>query len=143
MRLRVNPACAGSLRQLYRYACNMPVIKAFTRHRISLRNHHAEVLTWGDPASMPVLMLPGWMDVAASFQFLVDAMKNDWYVIAPEQRGYGGTDCTKEGASGYWFADYVADLEALFDHFSPDEATNLVDHSLVTWVPRAHVRLWQ
>ena len=36
---------------------------------------------------------------------------------------------------------YVADLEALFDHFSPDEETNLVDHSLVTWAPGVHARL--
>ena len=75
-------------------------------------------------------MLHGWMDVASSFQFLVDALKHDWYVIAPDQRGYGGSDWTKEGASGYWFADYVADLEAVTDHFSAGAPINLVGHSL-------------
>ena len=61
--------------------------KPFTRHRIPVR-HTAEVLTQGNPAHEPVLMLHGWMDVAASFQFLVDAMARDWYVIAPDQRGW-------------------------------------------------------
>lgn len=75
-------------------------------------------------------MLHGWMDVASSFQFLVDAMQHDWYVIAPDQRGYGGSDWTREAASGYWFADYVADLEAVIDHFSADAPINLVGHSL-------------
>ena len=89
----------------------MPAIKAFTRHRLSLRSHSAQVLTWGDPKNEPVLMLHGWMDVASSFQFLVDAMQHDWYVIAPDQRGYGGSDWTREAASGYWFADYVLILK--------------------------------
>ncbi len=75
-------------------------------------------------------MLHGWMDVASSFQFLVDAMQHDWYVIAPDQRGYGGSDWTREAASGYWFADYVADLEAVIDHFSLHAPINLVGHSL-------------
>lgn len=104
--------------------------KPFTRHHINLRSHSAQIFTWGDPAAPPVLMLHGWMDVAASFQFLVDAMQHDWYVIAPDQRGYGGTDWTREVGGGYWFADYVADLEAVIDHFSPDAAINLVGHSL-------------
>jgi pimeloyl-ACP methyl ester carboxylesterase len=107
----------------------MPAIKPFTRHRLPIRSHTAQILTWGDPASTPVLMLHGWMDVASSFQFLVDAMQHDWYVIAPDQRGYGGTDWTRE-TGGYWFADYVADLEAVIDHFSPDVPINLVGHSL-------------
>ena len=42
-------------------------------------------------------------------------VKRDWYVIAPDQRGYGGTDATREAGGGYWFADYVGDLDALID----------------------------
>lgn len=108
----------------------MPAIKPFTRHRLPVRSHTAQVLTWGDASCEPVLMLHGWMDVASSFQFLVDAMQRDWYVIAPDQRGYGGSDWTREVGSGYWFADYVADLAAVVDHFSPDAPISLVGHSL-------------
>ena len=112
------------------YASGMPPHKAFTRHRLSLRQHTTEVLTWGEPAATPVLLLHGWMDVAASFQFLVDALKHDWYVIAPDQRGYGGTEPYRENAGGYWFPEYVADLDAVLDHFSPTAPVHLVGHSL-------------
>jgi len=72
-------------------------------------------------------MLHGWMDVGASFQFLVDAFAREWQVLAPDWRGFGLTEWC---ANGYWFADYLADLEALLDHFAGDEPARLVGHSL-------------
>ena len=67
------------------------------------------------------------MDVGASFQFLVDALARDWFAIAPDLRGFGRSEWQPQG---YWFPDYVADLEALVDVYAPDEAVNLVGHSL-------------
>jgi pimeloyl-ACP methyl ester carboxylesterase len=72
-------------------------------------------------------MLHGWMDVGASFQFLVDALARDWFVIAPDWRGFGRSEWCPDG---YWFVDYLADLEVLLDHFSPNEAARVVGHSL-------------
>jgi pimeloyl-ACP methyl ester carboxylesterase len=72
-------------------------------------------------------MLHGWMDVGASFQFLVDALQREWHVIAPDWRGFGRSEWC---ADGYWFLDYTADLEALLDHYSPDEPARVVGHSL-------------
>src|SRR5438552_4209731 len=87
--------------------------------------HHA--LTWGDPSSPKLFLLHGWMDVGASFQFLVDAFTRDWYAIAPDLRGFGRSAWQ---AQGYWFADYVADLEALIEIYAAGESVNLVGHSL-------------
>jgi pimeloyl-ACP methyl ester carboxylesterase len=95
--------------------------------RISLRGIEQHVLAWGDPHSPKLFLLHGWMDVGASFQFLVDALARDWYAIAPDLRGYGKSGWQPQG---YWFPDYVADLEALLDRFAPGEAANLVGHSL-------------
>jgi pimeloyl-ACP methyl ester carboxylesterase len=95
-----------------------------------LRGHEVSLRHWGELGAPIVVMLHGWMDVGASFQFLVDAMKDDWHVIAPDQRGYGGTEWTREAAGGYWFAEYVADLEAVIDHVSPGAPVHLVGHSL-------------
>ncbi len=67
------------------------------------------------------------MDVAASFQFLVDALAGSWHVIAPDLRGFGRSDWQ---AQGYWFADYVADLDALVERFAPGEPVALAGHSL-------------
>ncbi len=93
-----------------------------------LRGLRYHVRHWrGDPARRMVL-LHGWMDVSASFQFLVDAMASDWDVHAPDWRGYGLSDWS--GADSYWFPDYIADLDALLERIQPDAAVNLVGHSL-------------
>ena len=58
----------------------------------------------------------------------MDALKDDHYVIAPDWRGYGQTQ--SGGADNFWFPDYLADLDFLLDHYSPDHAVNLVGHSM-------------
>ena len=97
---------------------------------VPVRNLKYHVLTWGEPApgKVPLVMVHGWMDVAASYQFVVDAFAHDHYVIAPDWRGYGLT----EGApvDNYWIPDYLADLDFLLDHYSPDAPVNLVGHSM-------------
>ena len=102
-------------------------MKPFRTHRVTLRGLDAQVLTWGDPAAPKLFLLHGWMDVAASFQFLVDAFAGEWYVIAPDLRGYGKSAWQPQG---YWYADYIADLEALLQAFAPGETVNLAGHSL-------------
>ena len=67
---------------------------------------------WGDESAPKLFMIHGWMDISASFQFVVDAFKRDWHVIAPDMRGFGHSGWAK---GGYWFPDYLADLEALLD----------------------------
>jgi len=87
--------------------------------------HHVRI--WGDAAAPRMFLLHGWMDVSASFQFLVDSFSRDWHVIAPDWRGFGLSDWVREG---YWFPDYYADLEALADHYQPGEPVRLVGHSM-------------
>jgi len=90
-----------------------------------LRYH---VRHWRGDASRRMVLLHGWMDVSASFQFLVDALAEDWDAYAPDWRGYGLTDWS--GADSYWFPDYMADLDALLDRIQPESPVNLVGHSL-------------
>jgi len=97
---------------------------------VRIRNLRYHVLVWGDPAvgKVPLVMVHGWMDVAASYQFVVDAFAQDHYVIAPDWRGYGLTESPP--TDSYWFPDYLADLDFLLDHYSPEAPVNLVGHSL-------------
>ena len=97
---------------------------------VPIRNLNYHVRIWGEPAAgkTPLVMVHGWMDVAASYQFVVDAFKTDHYVIAPDWRGYGQTE--SGGADNFWFPDYLADLDFLLDHYSPDQPVNLVGHSM-------------
>jgi len=80
------------------------------------------------PCAGTLVMLHGWMDVSASFQFLVDALQRNWRVLAPDWRGCGLTD--RPQADCYWFPDYLADLDFLLDAMMPDEAVDLVAHSM-------------
>jgi pimeloyl-ACP methyl ester carboxylesterase len=97
---------------------------------VPIRNLQYHVQIWGEPApgKTPLVMVHGWMDVAASYQFVVDAFAQDHYIIAPDWRGYGKT--TSGPVDNYWFPDYMADLDFLLDHYSPDQPVNLVGHSL-------------
>jgi pimeloyl-ACP methyl ester carboxylesterase len=97
---------------------------------VPIRNLRYHVQVWGEPApdKTPLVMVHGWMDVAASYQFVVDAFAQDHYIIAPDWRGYGKTQAGQ--VDNFWFADYMADLEFLLDHYSPDKPVNLVGHSL-------------
>lgn len=99
---------------------------------ITLRGLRYHVRHWGDDSAPKLFLLHGWMDVAASFQFLVDALERDWHVIAPDWRGFGETDWPTRypGTGSYWFPDYVADLEALLDHYQPTGQVDLVGHSM-------------
>ena len=85
---------------------------------------------WGEPqpGQTPLVLLHGWMDVAASYQFMVDALAREHFIIAPDWRGFGLTNAV--GADTFWFPDYIADLDALLDHYCADTPVNLVGHSM-------------
>ena len=84
----------------------------------------------------PLFLVHGWMDVAASYQFMVDAFTDAFAagrtIIAPDWRGFGLTGLSPSGwqADSYWFADYLADLDGLLDHYAPGQTVDLVGHSM-------------
>ena len=110
------------------------VLREPTSTFVSLRGCRYHLLKWGQPsASLPPLVLAhGWMDVAASWQFMVDAFGADFMqdrqIIALDWRGYGQTE--SPATDSYWFPDYLGDLDALLDIVSPGQAIDLVGHSM-------------
>ncbi|MFN8834664.1 MAG: alpha/beta fold hydrolase [Betaproteobacteria bacterium] len=92
-----------------------------------MRGLRLHVRCWGDPADPPLVLLHGWMDVSASFQFMVDALDGRWHVLAPDWRGFG---LSQWAPGGYWFADYLADLDAILDLVCPGAAVPVVGHSM-------------
>ena len=106
-------------------------------HFVTARGLRHHVLQWGDasmvtPTRPALVMLHGWMDVAASFQFVVDALPTDRCVTALDFRGFGLTDTP--AADCYWFPDYLGDLEAVLDAFvfaqNPNQKIDLLGHSM-------------
>lgn len=98
-----------------------------TVRTVKVRKLRYRLTCWGDPAGTPVLLLHGFMDTGSSFQFLADAMGERWHLMAPDWRGFGESDWCPQG---YWFPDYLADLEVLLDVLGIRESVDLVGHSM-------------
>lgn len=95
----------------------------------TLRGLRAHALQWpGDDARPLRVLLHGWMDLAASFQFLVDAFEDPAPVLAIDWRGFGHS--APSGQDAYWMADYLGDLEAWLNRVSPDRPVDLIGHSM-------------
>lgn len=101
---------------------------------VPLRGCRYHVRQWGTPTpgATPLVLAHGWMDVAASWQFMVDAFSQAFAqqrpIIAMDWRGYGLTEAPP--TDSYWFPDYLADLDALLDALYPGQAIDLVGHSM-------------
>ena len=93
-----------------------------------LRYHVREWGNAGGDSTRTLVMLHGWMDVSASFQFVVDALEHRWHVVAPDWRGYGLSGRTTSDC--YWYPDYLADLEFILDDVVGSEPASLVGHSM-------------
>jgi pimeloyl-ACP methyl ester carboxylesterase len=101
---------------------------------VPVRTLRYHVLRWGDAATAtrpPLVLLHGWMDVAASWQFMVDALDADFVqgrcILAPDWRGFGLSISAQDN---YWFPDYLADLDALLRHYAGEQTVDLVGHSM-------------
>lgn len=66
------------------------------------------VLTWGDPADPPILLIHGLRDHARNWDWIAGALAARHYLIAPDLRGHGDSDWACSGA--YGTAEYVLDL---------------------------------
>ena len=102
-------------------------------HYFSVRGLQYHLRTWGEPRpnEVPWVMLHGWMDVGASFQFVVDELKGEPFVVAPDWRGFG---LTKDLHNDHFtFVDYLCDLDCLLDHLQARNGHgqfNLIGHSM-------------
>ena len=101
------------------------------RHEtLRVRGLDIHLTRWGPEPSesvSPIFLLHGWLDTGATFQFLVDAFERDWPLVALDWRGFGRSEWPQEG---YWFPDYLGDLDALLDQLSPAAPARLVGHSM-------------
>jgi pimeloyl-ACP methyl ester carboxylesterase len=100
---------------------------------VAIRQLSYHIRHWGpdeaaDKGDTTLVLLHGWMDVSASYQFTVDAMQKHRRIIAPDWRGFGLT--SNGPADHYVFADYLADLDLVLDHCAPGEMVDLVGHSM-------------
>ena len=94
---------------------------------ISVRGRCYHVRIWGENDAPVLFFLHGWGDTSVSFQFIVDALEGRWQIIAPDWRGFG---LSQWNIGPYWFPDYIADFDALLEHYSPNAPARIVGHSM-------------
>ena len=85
---------------------------------------------WGPEPSeseSPIVLLHGWLDAGETFQFMVDAFERNRPVAALDWRGFGRSEWPQQG---YWFPDYLGDLDAVLDQLSPAVPARIVGHSM-------------
>ncbi len=98
------------------------------RHEyLTIRGLKHRLTWWGNPGGTPILLLHGFQDCGDTWQFLVDCLPEEWSFVAPDWRGFGGTDWSP---GGYWFPDYLADLDALLDVLVPAAPARIIAHSM-------------
>jgi pimeloyl-ACP methyl ester carboxylesterase len=115
---------------------------------LPVRDQRYHLRRWGRPSANqpPLVLVHGWMDVSASWQFVVDALSADRCVVAPDWRGFGRTraihlaDAPFPGRYGtadhYTFVDYLGDLDSLLDQLNlawgrdANSPVDLVGHSM-------------
>jgi pimeloyl-ACP methyl ester carboxylesterase len=100
------------------------------RHSIELRSLPFSLYEWpaeSDPPAATLVMLHGWLDSGETFQFLADHFDARYRLLALDQRGFGRSGWAR---AGYWFPDYLADVDALLERFVPDQAIALLGHSM-------------
>ena len=117
--------------------CAYVPLRPSRRLQLPVRGVQYQVHQWGDaslvtPATPALVLMHGWMDVGASFQFVVDELARlegeQRFVVAADWRGFGGS--TSGGVDAFWFQDYLGDLEALLDTLAPGQAVDLAGHSM-------------
>jgi pimeloyl-ACP methyl ester carboxylesterase len=101
------------------------------RHEtLRVRGLDIHLTRWGPEPSAshpPVFLLHGWLDTGETFQFMVDALQRERPLVALDWRGFGRSQWSQDG---YWFPDYLGDLDALLDQLSPAAPVCLVGHSM-------------
>lgn len=94
----------------------------FTARGLRFHTHR-----WAGTDPTPIVLLHGWGDAGETFQFVVDALADRHTLVAIDHRGFGRTEWPQDG---YWFPDYLADLDAWLDHIAPDAPVTLIGHSM-------------
>jgi pimeloyl-ACP methyl ester carboxylesterase len=97
------------------------------QEEIQVRGLRHRLTWWGERTSNPIVLLHGYLDCGATWQFLVDHLPSSWTMVAPDWRGFGDSEWTP---GGYWFPDYFADLDALLDTLVPQSRAQVIGHSM-------------
>jgi len=94
---------------------------------LRVRGLDFQLYRWPGSEPDPIILLHGWGDSGETWQFVVDALPQRHTVLAFDARGFGRTQWPDDG---YWFPDYLADLDAILNLVTADRPVRLIGHSM-------------
>ncbi len=89
-----------------------------------LRLHYAD---WGNPDAPPLLLVHGGRDHCRSWDWVAEALRRDWHIIAPDLRGHGDSAWSPDG--NYDMSAFVYDIAQLIHQLALPPVT-IVAHSM-------------
>ncbi len=89
-----------------------------------LRLHYVD---WGNHDAPPLLLVHGGRDHCRNWDWVAQALRQDWHVIAPDLRGHGDSEWSADG--NYEMAGYIYDLAQLI-HQQALAPVTIIAHSL-------------
>jgi len=89
-----------------------------------LRLHYVD---WGNPGAPPLLLVHGGRDHCRNWDWVAQALRHDWHILAPDLRGHGDSQWSPDGS--YSMAAYIYDLAQLI-HQQELAPVTIVAHSL-------------
>lgn len=102
----------------------MPGPASHTYFSQRLRLHYVD---WGNRGKPPLLLLHGGRDHCRNWDWVAEAFRDDWHVIAPDLRGHGDSQWSPDGS--YTMAGYLYDLAQLV-HQQRLAPVTIIAHSL-------------
>ena len=94
---------------------------------LNVRGLKFQLYRWEGENPQPLVFAHGWGDSGETFQFIVDQLSTRHSIVAFDARGFGRTEWPQDG---YWFPDYLADLDAMLDVIAPNSPVDLLGHSM-------------
>lgn len=88
-----------------------------------LRLHYVD---WGNPEAPPLLLLHGGRDHCRNWDWVARALRKDYHIIAPDLRGHGDSQWSRDG--NYGMAPFVYDLAQLV-HQQGLAPVSIISHS--------------
>jgi pimeloyl-ACP methyl ester carboxylesterase len=99
-----------------------PTTNSFISQRLKL--NYAD---WGNPDAPPLLLIHGGRDHCRSWDWVAEALRHDWHIIAPDLRGHGDSAWSPDG--NYEMSAFVYDLAQLVHQLNLAPVT-IVAHSM-------------
>ena len=99
-----------------------PASQYYFSHR--LRLHYVD---WGNEGAPPLLLVHGGRDHCRNWDWVAQALRHDWHVLAPDLRGHGDSQWVT--GANYGMIDYVYDIAQLI-HQKKLAPLTIVAHSL-------------